>query len=84
MRGDLLAQDAPFPTYYPLALLPLPASSSSSGRPSTIPPGLWPEIARRAQRESLRDLGTAYGVSYETIRRILKRYEAVRGPGTAA
>ncbi len=34
---------------------------------------LWPEIAQRAQHESLRDLAAEYGVSHETIRAIVRR-----------
>ncbi len=38
-----------------------------------IDPALWPEIAERAQHESLRDVAAEYGVSHETIRAIVRR-----------
>ncbi len=34
---------------------------------------LWPEIANRAEHESLRDLAAEYNVSHETIRAVMKR-----------
>lgn len=37
---------------------------------------LWPRIANRARHESLRDLAIAYGVSYETIRTVVRRVSA--------
>ena len=37
---------------------------------------LGPLIADRARYESLRDLAAAYGVSYETIRAIVRRAHA--------
>ncbi len=36
-----------------------------------------PIIADRARYESLRDLAIAYGVSYETIRTVVRRVSAV-------
>ncbi|MDP9375263.1 MAG: recombinase family protein [Chloroflexota bacterium] len=38
-----------------------------------LSPECWPEIAARAEYESLRDLAVTYGVSHETIRGILGR-----------
>ncbi len=38
-----------------------------------VAPELWPEIAKRAERQSLRYLAAEYGVSHETIRTILQR-----------
>jgi hypothetical protein len=38
-----------------------------------IPPAHWPDVIRRVEQgESLRQVGEAYNVSYETIRRVLK------------
>jgi hypothetical protein len=41
-----------------------------------IHPADWPEIAERAQFESLRDLAAEYSVSHETVRAIVKRVAA--------
>lgn len=50
-----------------------------------LPPEVWPEIARRAEHESLRDLAIAYGVSHETIRTIVRRVRTpVIGSAVAA
>jgi hypothetical protein len=38
-----------------------------------IPPPQWPTVLRRVEQgESLRQMGRQYGVSYETIRRVLR------------
>ena len=47
-----------------------------------LDPALWPEIAARTRRESLRTLAAAYGVSHETIRAIASRVRP--GPDEAA
>ncbi len=47
-----------------------------------IDPAHWAAIAARAEHESLRDLAVAYGVSYETIRAIVRRIAG--GEGIAA
>jgi hypothetical protein len=81
-----------FPVYFPLpqpeTFIPILTPRSrhattrlvSKRRPpqqtSKIDPAQWPHIAERARFESLRDLAVAFGVSHETIRKI------VRGGGT--
>lgn len=38
-----------------------------------LPQDLWPEISERhAKGESLRQLGKAYGVSYESVRQVIR------------
>jgi hypothetical protein len=46
-----------------------------------IPAELWPTIVHRVveQKESLRTLAAAYGVSHETIRRIMLHVHQQRG-----
>jgi hypothetical protein len=61
----------PFPVYFPL-ITAHPASPTSSRRRYRLDPVVWPEVRRRARIESLRQLAAAYGVSHETIRRILQ------------
>ena len=41
-----------------------------------MPRACWPEIARRAQHESLRELAAELAVSHETIRTIVRRANA--------
>lgn len=75
-----------FPTYFPIARRTgaHPPPASPAALPRTAPPrgpqhtpkldpSLWPAIAKRARHESLRHLAAEYGVSYETIRTIVKR-----------
>jgi hypothetical protein len=47
---------------------------------SRLRPEVWHEVRRRAQQESLRQLATAYGVSHETIRRIMRTAIASEAP----
>jgi hypothetical protein len=42
-------------------------------RRSRIVPTRWPEIAARAEYESLRDLAAVYRVSHETLRTVVGR-----------
>lgn len=65
-------EETVFPTHYPVWAPSDMDSSITKERLPKIDPALWPEIARRAQSESLRELATTYSVSSETIRRILK------------
>ena len=46
-----------------------------------IPADLWPTVVHRVveQKESLRTVAAAYGVSHETIRRILLHSHHLRG-----
>lgn len=64
-----------FPAYYPVLVpdRPAPARPIPQQRRRRLDRALWPEIAARAEHESLRDLAAAYGVSHETIRAIVKR-----------
>ena len=48
-----------------------------------IDPALWPAIAKRARRESLRALALEYGVSHEAIRRIVRRVASTQGAEAA-
>ncbi len=65
---------ATFPAYFPV---PPPPAAAPEPPPRQKRPqlsqALWPEIAERARHESLRDLASVYGVSYETIRAIVRR-----------
>jgi hypothetical protein len=64
-----------FPAYYPLPAPPaLPANLPPvrQQRPR-LAPDCWPEIAARAEHESLRDLAVVYGVSHETVRAVVRR-----------
>ena len=49
-----------------------------------VDPALWPEVAERAGRESLRDLAGEYGVSHETIRTIVRRMAGNKPAAAAA
>ncbi|HEU5329976.1 MAG TPA: helix-turn-helix domain-containing protein, partial [Thermomicrobiales bacterium] len=49
-----------------------PLSPAQQSRPR-LAPACWPEIAARAENESLRDLAAAYGVSHETIQAVVRR-----------
>jgi hypothetical protein len=73
-----------FPTHFPLWLVPSTAPAAAKSRRPRVDPALWTEIAARARCESLRELGVAYGVSYETVRRILKRVAQSVGQDPAA
>ena len=41
--------------------------------PVEIPASVWAELADRYKTQSLRDLAKEYGVSHETVRRVLHR-----------
>ena len=67
--ASIAQQSLPFPVYFPLVA----ASTTSRGRHyHRLEPTVWPEIRRRARIEGLRHLAAAYGVSHETIRRIIQ------------
>jgi hypothetical protein len=71
-----------FPAYYSLSAPPaLPATlpPARQQRPR-LAPECWPEIAARAEQESLRALALAYGVSHETIRAIVRRARPPKRP----
>lgn len=64
-----------FPAYFPVRMpqCTIATEPASSGRTWRIPPNQWLTIrARLRNGESLRALASAYGVSHETIRRILR------------
>ena len=46
-----------------------------------IPTSEWPTVVQRVveQKESLRTVAEAYGVSHETIRRIMRHVQKLRG-----
>jgi len=46
-----------------------------------IPADLWPAVVQRVveQKESLRTVAAAFGVSHETIRRIMRHVQKQRG-----
>jgi hypothetical protein len=46
-----------------------------------IPADLWPAVVQRVveQKESLRTVAAAFGVSHETIRRIMRHVQKHRG-----
>ena len=79
---------AGFPTYFPIRG-GAGGTCHQQHKPTPAPrprlsPELWPEIAARAERESLRTVGTAYGVSHETIRTIVRRVVGYNHDPTAA
>lgn len=82
--SDSLVPDRVFPAYFPLAAIPSRDPTSSLRRSATVDRARWPEIAARSRGESLRTLATSFGVSHETIRRILKRIETECDTGSAA
>ena len=61
-----------------LGSLPPPVTSHQYAGPrepnSGIPPEAWPNVVRRVieHHQSLRQVAAEYGVSYETVRRILR------------
>lgn len=67
-----------FPVGSPVALRQPPQH-----RPR-VDPALWPEVAERAGRESLRARASEYGVSHETIRTIVRRMAANQPAAPAA
>ena len=74
-----------FPAYYPVPALPAapkPQPPPRQKRPQ-LPRSLWPEIAKRAQHESLRELAAQYGVSHETNRAVVRRAVAAASSGSA-
>ncbi len=60
-----------FPAYFPLEAPQPSRGRPPVRRPHRLPPEVWPEIQKRAKRESLRHLAEDYGVSHEAIRRIV-------------
>ena len=72
-----------FPAYSPVfapELLTMDVTRPKQQRPR-LDRSLWPVIAERARRESLRDLAAEYGVSHETIRAVVRRaWGAVAAP----
>jgi Mg2+ and Co2+ transporter CorA len=64
-----------FPAYTPIAALPSPDKPPEKPKQQhpRLDRSLWPAIAERARRESLRELAAEYGVSHETIRAITVR-----------
>jgi hypothetical protein len=57
----------------PLFLFVVASQTRYYVKPTQIPQDKWQEVAsRKANGESLRTLAVAYGVSYETIRQVLK------------
>ena len=46
-----------------------------------IPADLWPTVLQRVveQKESLRTVAAVYGVSHETVRRIIRHIQQLRG-----
>ena len=70
--ASITQQPLPFSAYFPL-IDPHPSNPSyPRRRPQRLQAEVWPEVRRRTQTESLRHLAAAYGVSHETIRRILR------------
>lgn len=68
-----------FPTYFPLTIVPHAVQTSADNRAVSVDPAIWPQISARSRHgESLRALATAFGVSHETIRRILRHVPACR------
>ena len=66
-------QPLPFPTHFPLMAAQPANTLQHRRRYQRLQLDVWPEVRRRAQTESLRQLAAAYRVSHETIRRILQR-----------
>ena len=60
------------PFLYPRAAFEITHTRPLQCRPR-LPRQCWPEIAERAQYESLRDLAVEYGVSHETIRAVVRQ-----------
>jgi Zn-dependent peptidase ImmA (M78 family) len=64
----------PYLQYLEIGLFPVYTSAilmvRSKGK---LPSPLWPELTRRHEIESLRQLANEYGVSHEAIRRAIAR-----------
>jgi hypothetical protein len=60
-----------FPSHFPIMIAPHPLQPATKRNQVRVGAALWPDIRARAQHESLRALAAAYGVSHETIRRII-------------
>src|SRR5260221_14091925 len=76
-----------FPTHYPLTPVSRtsPPVASADPQRSLIDSTRRREIRIRGHHESLRELAAAYGVSHETIRRIIRvRDDKVQGYGRRA
>lgn len=61
-----------FPAYFPIGAT-LPVAQPPPQKRPRLDRRFYPTIAQRAKFESLRDLATEYGVSYETIRAVVRR-----------
>ena len=77
--ASITQQPLPFPVYFPLSDAHPANHLSKRRRYRRLRPEVWPEVRRRTQTESLRQLAAAYGVSHETIRRIIQA-EIVSAP----
>jgi hypothetical protein len=70
------------PSHFPVTLAHREAPPKVRTTSSRLDPARVSEIVARAHREPLRHLAVAYGVSHETIRRIVQREALARGhPG---
>jgi hypothetical protein len=74
-----------FPAYFPVDVLapPAPARPTPKQPWRRLDRALWPEIAARAEHESLRELAAVYGVSHETIRAVVLRVAKTEHRATA-
>lgn len=43
-----------------------------------LPSPLWPELVADSKNRSLRDLARRYGVSHETVRRLLRSKDVIK------
>jgi hypothetical protein len=66
------------PSHFPVTLAHGEAPPKLRTTASRLDPARVSEIVARAHREPLRHLAVAYGVSYETIRRIVQREALAR------
>jgi hypothetical protein len=57
--------------YLDLGLFPVVSGIPAKSK-FKIPHHLWPELVEKCKTKSLRGLAKEYGVSYETVRRVLK------------
>ena len=88
-----------FPAYFPLlgpapsAAIPTltpPLGAFRRAQAARLPrntpkpdPASWQAIAERSRHESPRDLASAYGVSYDTIRTVIRRANAAERAASA-
>lgn len=61
-----------YPTYFPVLIAPSILSHDPNAHRYCINHAQWPEIRERARQTSFRKLAAVYGVSHETIRRIVR------------